>query len=188
MADINIVVLNGASSSGKTTLARELQLTFQEPYLRFGTDTVHSMLPSRFAGGKKTQNEHIVRTALLGMNSCAATFADAGNNVIVDTLMLNRESVAQCAHTLARYRAFFIGLFCDDDELRRRSSGRGPDMVNIALQQARYVHTHSIYDLKINTEGKSPSVMAEQVRNLVNSRTKPEAFKRLNDQYTRSSS
>ena len=53
MAGINIVVLNGASSSGKTTLARELQLTFQEPYLRFGTDTVHSMLPSRFAGGKK---------------------------------------------------------------------------------------------------------------------------------------
>ena len=187
MADINIVVLNGASSSGKTTLARELQLTFQEPYLRFGTDTVHSMLPSRFAGGKKTQNENIVRTAILGMNSCAATFADAGNNVIVDTVMLNRESVAECARALVRYRAFFIGLFCDDGELRRRSSGRGRDMVNIALQQARYVHTHSIYDLKISTEGKSPSVMAEQVRNLVNSRTKPEAFKRLNDQYTRSS-
>ena len=95
----------GESGSGKTTLARELQLTFREPYLRFGTDTVHSMLPSRFAGGKKTQNEHIVRTAVLGMNSCAATFADAGNNVIVDTVMLNRESVAECAHTLARSKA-----------------------------------------------------------------------------------
>ena len=188
MADINIVVLNGASSSGKTTLAYELQRTFQEPYLRFGTDTVHSMLPSRFAGGKKTQNEHIVRTAVLGMHRSAATFADAGNNVIIDTVMLNRESVAQCAHTLARYRAFFIGLFCDDGELRRRSSDRGRDMVNIALQQARYVHTHSIYDLRINTEGKQPSAMAEQVRNLVNSHTKPEAFKRLNDKFTKSSS
>ena len=188
MADINIVVLNGASCSGKTTLARELQLTFREPYLRFGTDTVHSMLPTRIAGGKKTQNEHIVRTAVLGMHRCAATFADAGNNVIVDTVMLNRESVVECAHTLASYRAFFVGLFCGDDELRRRASDRGGDMVNISLQQARYVHTYSIYDLKINTEGKPPSVMAEQVRNLVNGRTTPEAFRRLNDKYTRSSS
>ena len=188
MADINIIVLNGASSSGKTTLARELQLTFQEPYLRLGTDTVHSMLPARFAGGKKTQNEHIVRTAILGMHRCAATFADVGNNVVVDTVMLNRESVAECAHALARYRAFFIGLFCPDDELRRRAADRGRDMVNIALQQARHVHTHSIYDLKINSEGKPPSVMAEQVRNLVNSRTQPEAFKRLNTQYNRSTS
>ena len=72
----------------------------------------------------------------------------------------------------------------DCEEAVFRASDRGGDMVNISLQQARSVHTYSIYDLKINTEGKPPSVMAEQVRNLVNSRMKPEAFKRLNSQYT----
>lgn len=185
---INIIVLNGASSSGKTSLARALQDIFEEPYLRLGTDIIHATLPDRFRDRRDAQSERMVRDAITGMHRSAAIMADAGNNVIVDTVMINRVSVGECAQALARNRAFFIGLFCSDEVLRKRAAERGEGMVNIALHQARHVHKHSIYDLKINTEGKPPNIMAEQIKNLVNSRTEPEAFKRLSSQYKKGGS
>jgi chloramphenicol 3-O phosphotransferase len=49
---IEVIVLNGGSSSGKSTIARRLQLILAEPWLTFGTDTlVDAMPPSLQTGG-----------------------------------------------------------------------------------------------------------------------------------------
>ncbi len=45
-----IVVLNGASSAGKTTLARALQDAWPEPALSWGIDAVVTALPRRYLG------------------------------------------------------------------------------------------------------------------------------------------
>jgi len=42
---IEVIVLNGASSSGKTTLAASLQDVLEESWLVFGIDTLISALP-----------------------------------------------------------------------------------------------------------------------------------------------
>jgi hypothetical protein len=42
---IEVIVLNGASSSGKTTLAAALQDILEESWLVFGIDTLISALP-----------------------------------------------------------------------------------------------------------------------------------------------
>ena len=43
-----IVILNGASSSGKTTLLKLLQERLEEPYLNAGIDKFIWMLPERW--------------------------------------------------------------------------------------------------------------------------------------------
>jgi chloramphenicol 3-O phosphotransferase len=43
-----IVLLNGTSSSGKTTLAKALQRAMPTPYLHLGIDTVVFALPGRW--------------------------------------------------------------------------------------------------------------------------------------------
>ena len=45
-----IILLNGASSAGKTSIARELQRVLPEPYLRTGIDDFFRMLPPRYLG------------------------------------------------------------------------------------------------------------------------------------------
>ncbi len=52
-----VVFLNGASSSGKTALARALQLQWSGPLLRLGTDTAIGMLPAASVGMKPTARE-----------------------------------------------------------------------------------------------------------------------------------
>ena len=44
-----VILLNGASSAGKTTLARELQVVAKHPYLRLSVDDFLAMLPERHA-------------------------------------------------------------------------------------------------------------------------------------------
>jgi chloramphenicol 3-O phosphotransferase len=41
-----VIVLNGTSSSGKSTIARELQLVLPQPYLTLGVDTLIAALPA----------------------------------------------------------------------------------------------------------------------------------------------
>ena len=42
----NIIILNGVSSAGKTTLAFALQQALAEPYLRLSLDDFQTMLPA----------------------------------------------------------------------------------------------------------------------------------------------
>ena len=182
MPPVNIIVLNGSSGSGKTTLARALQEVFTEPYLRFGIDIVYAMLPDRFRDWHNPANEQMVKRALMGMNHSAATMADAGNYIILDTMLVNRAAVLDCARAVAKHRAFFIGLFCDEAELRKRAGARGKGLAETALKQAQHIHAHGHYDLKFNTAGKAPGIMAEQIKLMTESKMAPVAFEQLRAQ------
>jgi chloramphenicol 3-O phosphotransferase len=48
MTSGRIILLNGTSSSGKSSVARALQEVLSEPYLHLGIDTFIAMLPSRY--------------------------------------------------------------------------------------------------------------------------------------------
>ena len=43
----HIILLNGTSSAGKSTLAKALQTLLSEPYLHVGIDTLVFALPKR---------------------------------------------------------------------------------------------------------------------------------------------
>ncbi len=48
MAHGTVVLLNGTSSSGKTSIARALQDIIDEPYLHTGIDEYSPHIPARF--------------------------------------------------------------------------------------------------------------------------------------------
>lgn len=54
-----ILLLNGASSSGKTALARALQRAWAGPLLHLGIDTAVAMLPAAYVGMGPQANQGI---------------------------------------------------------------------------------------------------------------------------------
>lgn len=173
-----IILLNGASCSGKTTLARALQEVLEEPYMHLGADQVLGMLPHG-RNWREPGNQRAVYKAMSGMHRCAATLAAAGNHVILDTILLNDESLIECVVVLAHFRVTFVGVLCDPDELDRREQQRTHAQPGTARAQAGRIHRHRLYDLEVDTSKESAQTLAKIIDQFQQRHAWPQAFSRL---------
>lgn len=174
-----IIFLNGTSSSGKSTIARALQETLEEPYLHVSVDSFLSMLPQKYADLSKSENYRAIYKAVSGMHHCVATLAAAGNNVIVDTVLENKDNLAECVFILAHYRVTFVGVFCPLEELEHRERSRDDRFAGMAKSQFDQVHIHRIYDLEVDTSVESPQQIADTIKQYHQNTPWPQAFRQI---------
>src|SRR5690349_25012634 len=102
-----IILLNGASSSGKTTIARSLQGLFEEPWLRVGVDVLRTVVPPGW-----TVEADGADSVLRGMRRAVRAMADAGNDVVVDDVILERAWLTDWAAVLDGVPAWLVGVRC----------------------------------------------------------------------------
>ena len=76
MKNGKIIFLNGTSSSGKTSIAKELQQILKEPYLLVSIDNFISMLPQKYLNGEdpKTLGKAILKI-ISGMHHSISALA-----------------------------------------------------------------------------------------------------------------
>ena len=151
-----VILLNGASSSGKSTLAKALQAALPHPFLHLSSDQLvqAGMLPHRSSDGGAFDWWHQIRPRFFaGFHRCLPAFAEAGNDLIVEHVIEFRSWRAELARLLAGLDVFLIGVHCDPEELDRRERSRGDRRVgegraHLTLDQ---IHTFGPYDLDIDT-------------------------------------
>jgi chloramphenicol 3-O phosphotransferase len=172
-----IVVLNGASSAGKTTLARALQEAWTEPALVWGIDTVVTALPTRYLNalwstemyrygyapdGTVTSIEpgpygdRVVRA----LHRAVAALAAGGVNVIVDQVLLTRAWGDDLRAACAGLELLIVHVSCPPDVLARRERDRGDRTLGQALAQHTAVAESIDHDLVIDTSALDPSAAA----------------------------
>jgi len=116
----SIVVLNGTSSSGKTSLAKALQIVAPQEYLHVQLNAYRDMEPLGYFSRERS-GAWPMRVAALcrAMHSTVITFSDHGQNVIFDHVM----SPDAWHYLLEDFQAnepFLIRVHCEIDELLRR--------------------------------------------------------------------
>lgn len=177
-----IILLNGISSSGKTSISRVLQQTMDVPYLQVSIDTFEDMLPNRYNEEGLFAWEGLFRTMLAGFHRSIAAMAGVGNNLIVDHVMVSREgwpsTLADCLTVLELFPVYFVGVHCSLEEAVRRERERGDRFVGTAARQYPRVHRHNLYDVQVDTTHTSPEACAEQIRAFMALHT-PTAFAAL---------
>jgi chloramphenicol 3-O phosphotransferase len=146
-----IIVLNGTSSSGKTTLAKHLQLlSSSEAFLHVSLDSFREMEPPGYwSAGAKDLWPLRVESLCRSMNAAAAAYARAGESVIVDHVLPD-EGWSWMAQDFAGLRVFFIGVHCDPAELLRREQARGDRPAGLAASQ-HGLHRGRVYDFQVDT-------------------------------------
>src|SRR6056297_607177 len=118
-----VIFLNGTSSSGKTTIAKELQKSLEKPYLYISLDNYLNNLPPAFL----QDNEYMAKSfpiLLDGFNASCAAIAKAGNNVIVDHVLQEPSWVAPCVKVFWNLKVVFVGVHCPLDVLETREKAR----------------------------------------------------------------
>lgn len=158
-----VIVLNGTSSSGKSTLARALQEQSGDALLHFSIDTVLYMLPQRELERLKTgQEPEGVRydDLVAAYYACLKELVDLGLSVISDNAITARRRAGQLVRAVDGHDVLLIGLECPVHVLEAREAARGDRRPGLARAQAATIHRWLAYDVVLDTETTPPETNA----------------------------
>lgn len=199
----SIIVINGASCAGKTTLARAIQDLSTEPYIILSLDQFRDSLPSRFRGLNSpqgtsgaeglnivpiTQDGRVLtdiqfgpygQSVLRGMRRTIATLAAEGLNVIVDDVILSSSFRDDYLQALRGLSVVFVGVHCNTEEMNRRERTREGRFPGTAESTLAKVHLHMLYDVEVDATYKSPTELAHEVLKCTSRPASPNALERM---------
>lgn len=162
-----IILLNGTSSSGKTTLSQALQEALPEPYMHLSLDGLFYMYPKRFLNANtRTEAEvfrQLIPTVVSGLHHAAAALAKAGNNVIVDHVLQEDGWLQECLECWKELVVYFVGVKCDLSIVMEREARREDREKGLAWSQYDRVHRHNLYDIVIDTTNQNAEKCARQI-------------------------
>jgi chloramphenicol 3-O phosphotransferase len=195
-----ILVLNGTSSSGKTTLANALQKALPDKYEHVGLDRTLQSLPSELfvitddidhapVDGWLIPIRNGVQVALPTLGPIAidelermyesfGARADAGANLIVDDVLWHPRALTMAITHFADRDAWLVDVYCPIEIAIQREKRRSDRASGGAVLFAQ-VHRHGIYDIKVDTSLLAPLEAAQQVIGALSPGRRPTAFREL---------
>jgi chloramphenicol 3-O phosphotransferase len=161
-----IIFLNGASSAGKTTLAKALQRQLDTPFLHVSSDQLVGMLPPRRdPSGPFAWIDELRPCFFAGFHRCIPALASAGNDLIVDHIIELPAWRSDLTTLLADFDVFLVGVHCNVDEIDRRERQRGDRRLGEGRTHLELdaIHTFGPYDLEVDTTSTSPATLAAEI-------------------------
>lgn len=195
-----IVILNGAPRSGKTSIARAILETFGGDWINLGVDSSIATTPEHLRpgiglrpGGEGPDLEPAVVRLYGELYDSIAMAARRGVNVAVDVGHHDSYSrplhiLRDCARRLSGLPVLFVGVRCPIEMImqRRNASSGGylksspddPAPAPVRLWQTA-VHDPGIYDLEVDTSLLTPQECADVIGERLDRSLAPTAFARL---------
>ena len=160
-----ILLINGPSSAGKTTLAWGLQTNAPGYWYWLPFDYFLDAVPSQLWDDDESQG---FRTAYNLYNGCVKLISDQGKDIIVDTVMYSKDSLISFADVFHDYNVIMIKVICPVEELNRREIQRGDRDIGLAASQIKHMESKVNYDLIIDTHAHSLEECTRQIIKLLN--------------------
>ncbi|MDP3788531.1 MAG: AAA family ATPase [Candidatus Chromulinivorax sp.] len=184
-----VIILNGPSAAGKSSLQKSIQRLAPVPYLNVGIDNFfNDLFPDEHGKlGVKAevdfgndlrwvtiadnlvylhvgpQGQKIVN----GMNRAIAAYVKTGNNVVVDYIMYEKHWLDDLLHELQGCPVYLIGVTVPLDVLQAREQARSTSPIGHAGSHYHTVHIGNEYDLWIDNSQGSADVGAQKILEFV---------------------
>jgi chloramphenicol 3-O phosphotransferase len=175
-----VIVLNGASSSGKSTLAKGLQGALDGPFLHVSSDqfVAAGMLPQRREGTGPFSWRQLRPRFFAGFHRCIPALAESGNDLIVEHVIEFRAWRSELASLMAGLDVFLVGVHCDLDELDRRELARGDRRIGEGREHVVVdrIHTFGPYDFEVDTTAGVSTELIQSVVTAWRRRASPRAL------------
>lgn len=192
-----IILLNGTSSSGKTTIAKKLQEKYEGVLLLYGIDTlVQTAFPEKcdyppydeqaikVAFHEIEGKPHAVLTVMPYMYPVYRTavqfcqkLSELGYNLIVDEVLFDDQRISQYFEILSREKVYFIGIRPELEVVVRRETERGDRILGLAAGLYDEVYNPLFsYDLTLDTGVLTPDESAQMILDFIMQNKKPKGF------------
>ncbi len=178
----NIIFLHGASSSGKSTIARGIQGVIDQPFWHISIDHLRDagVLPmARFRSGEFSWR--LVRSQFFqGYHLSLAAYASAGNNLIIEHILDTEGWLTELVNLFRPFDVFFVGVHCSLPLLVEREKARGDRHIGSAEKDFHTIHQNVRYDLEIQSED-GPEANVARVISAWRARSGPSTFTQMAD-------
>lgn len=195
-----LIVLNGGSSAGKSSVALEFQELASECWLHLGIDAFWGALPHSQLDLQQVRPEYytwdltvdadglewlsvtpgsLLEKAMHARYLAIRAFLDEGINVISDDLIWTRDWLIDLLSTFDGYDVWLVGLHVSDEEGARRERERGGRIAGSNRGSAVLAHADMEYDFELDTTGVAPQVLAQDICEKYQALPRPTAFDRL---------
>lgn len=199
-----IIIINGTSSSGKSTIARAVADMLDEPFLCFGIDAFIDMLPEKYRSQGYASNDGfyyeqayqgnvpivashcgvVGKTMLELIPQVIALMSKQQLNIIVDEVILDDHRFLKYVSLLHDFRVYSIGITCDVVVLENRALLRGNRPLGLARWQIPLIHEGiRFYDLMIDTTYSTIQESAQLIVTYMNNNIVPKAFLNAYNKY-----
>lgn len=148
-----MIFIHGASSSGKSTLARALQARISAPFWHISIDHLRDadVLPLDRVKVGDFDWKAMRAPFFAGFRRSLAAYASAGNNLILEHILDTPGWHGELVELLGPYDMLFVGLHTDLEELKRREAARGDRPAGSAEQDYQSIHKGLRYDLELSS-------------------------------------
>jgi chloramphenicol 3-O phosphotransferase len=198
------VVLNGPPRSGKSSIAKVIQETFDGPWMNLGVDVFSQhVTPPRYRpgmglrpGGEAPDLEPLIPAFYRAFYDSVAAHSRQGLSVVADVGHHDAYSaplgvLPDAARRLSGLPALLVGIRCPLEVIMARrdggqagregryvTSGPGGEIPEPVLRWQRHVHKPGIYDLEIDTSTVTAEAAAAIIRRRLDGPA-PQAFRQL---------
>jgi chloramphenicol 3-O phosphotransferase len=172
-----VIVLNGGSSSGKSSLARALQDVLPGLWLTFGTDVLAEALPGRGHDPRsglvlEPDGAVTVKPEFRAVEEIwyqgLAVMAGRGAHLILDEVFLAGGAGQQRLRSLlGDLDVLWAGVHCDPLVAAKREAARPDRVRGMAVSQAVAVHAGVAYDVEVDTTDSSAIACARRIAQAV---------------------
>ncbi len=177
-----VIILNGPSAVGKSSIIKAFQDKQNTPWLSMGIDNLFVGVVSmkflldptyKVMQGFATEDEggkvftlHIGsegQKIIKGMHRAIAAYAHAGNNIVVDYITYNSAWIADLQASLRGIKTVYVGVTASLETIQQREKARATSPEGHGRSLYESVHNGWHYDLTINTDNKTPDEVADLI-------------------------
>lgn len=195
---MQIIYINGPSSSGKTTLAKALQEKLAKPFLHLSIDKMIGMMPLKmncFDNFRETlgfwwkkegvdSSKVTLKAGPFGkmvsssFRKVAKSLAEEGHNLIIDDVSFHEELI-EWKEALRPYDTLYVELTCSQEELLAREKERGDRMIGSAAEQAARMSGINGYDIRLDSGTFGPDELAQMIMEAMGSNNESHLIEKL---------
>lgn len=164
-----IIILNGASSSGKSTLVRNLQKIWDTPLYNTSYDIVEGfMTPHNYFETYEEKEKDFLAV----MYHTAAAVAKSGRDIVIDNCLFDTQNIYEMSFDIMKdCDTVFVRIKISEENLAKREKERGDRMIGKALWQNKHLtpKDDSAYDIIVSTDEPS-EICAAKIKEFIESR------------------
>lgn len=159
-----IIYLNGVTSTGKTSISRELQKQSDKLIYNLSNDMIAYILNrERY----KADYWRTLFNTIYVMYDLAVMLTDQGHDVIIDGMIVNPPGISghyeHIKHTFRESNLVVVEVYCPLEECKRRNIERGDRGVDQSDQQDETMVRDVIHDLTVNSFENDSATCAARI-------------------------